>query len=160
MTWYSYFFLFLRFPRHTHSSVRHGESSLQIHPLFFRLSKVPSVSMSEISHIPISRCSTVSRLDRIRTLWRSMLPLGVWKRQRCVASSSAGRRAAPGPCPAWSVDEASVPCVAGRFMTQALRVRKEKKIGRISTMRNYITSPQVFMVDCSMLASIQYVRQW
>ncbi len=118
---------------------------------------MPSVSMSEISHIPISRCSTVSRLDRIRTLWRSMLPLGVWKRKRCVASSSAGRRAAPGPCPAWSVDEASVLCVAGRFMTQALRVRKEKKTGRISTMRNYITSPQVYMVDCSMTVCVRMI---
>ena len=100
-----------------------------IPPLFFpRLSKVPSVSMSEISHIPISRCSTVSRLDRIRTLWRSTSPLGVWKRQRCVASSSAGRRAAPGLCPGRSVDEASFyPVWQGWFTTLASRVRKGKK---------------------------------
>jgi len=113
---------------------------------------VPSVSVSEISHIPISRCFTVSRLDRIRRLQRSMVPLGVGQRQRCVASSSAGRRAAPGLCPAWSVDEASLPCLARRFMTQG------NKIVRISKMKNYIRSAQVFTVDCSMLSSIQCVR--
>lgn len=113
MTWYCLFLFKIPLPK------THGESSLDPSP-FFHLSKVPSVSVSEISHIPISRCSTVSRLDRIRTLWRSMLPLGDWKRQRCVASSSAGRRATPGPCPAWSVDEASLPSVARRFMTLAL----------------------------------------
>lgn len=68
------------------------------HPIFLHLSKVPSVSVSEISHIPISRCSAVSRLDRIRTLRRSMSPLGVWNKQRCVASSTVGHRTPPGSC--------------------------------------------------------------
>lgn len=115
--------------------------------------------MSEISHIPICRCSTVSRLDRIRMLWRSMLPQGVWKRQRCVASSSAGRRAVPGPCPVCSVDEASLSCVARRFMTQAFGVSREKeKKKKISKIRNYITSPQVFMVYCSMFVRMIFER--
>ena len=131
-------------PRHTHSSVRHSRRSLDPSPFFFLLSKVPSVSMSEISHIPISRCSTVSRLDRIRTLWSSMLPLGFWKRQGCVASSSAGRRAAPGPCPVWRVDEASLPCVARRFMTQALSVRKrEKKRDNLNYEELYNITPSI-----------------
>ena len=128
-----FWFLRIPSPRHTHT---HTHTHTRTHtalsdtvsldppptPFFSLLSKVPSVSMSEISHIPISRCSAVSRLGRIRTPWRSMLPPGVWRRKRCIASSSAGRRAAPGPCPAWSGARAlSLPLVARRFTTQALR---------------------------------------
>lgn len=93
--------------------------------------------MSEISRIPISRCSTVSRLDRIRTLWRSMLPLGVSKRQRCVASSSAGHRAAPGPCPVWSVDEAPLLMSGKKVHDIGIKSEDETERGRISTRRNW-----------------------
>lgn len=88
-------------PNHPPQSDRWLRDTLRLvctHPIFLHLSKVPSVSVREISHIPISRCSAVSRLDRIRTLRRCTLPLGVWNKQRCVASGTAGHRTAPGSC--------------------------------------------------------------
>lgn len=75
-------------------------------------------------------------------------PPGVWKRQRCVASSPAGRRAAPGPRPAWSGDEASL-ARCGRKVPDTGVMRKRE---RISAMRNYITSTRVSTVR------LQYAR--
>lgn len=97
------------------------------HPIFLHLSKVPSVSVSEIRHIPISRCSAVSRLDRIRMLWRCMLPQGVWNQQRCVASGTAGHRTALG---SYSTEWKRGPfwaSVAGRFVTYASYGRRRWK---------------------------------
>ena len=112
--------------------------------------------MSEIKRIHISRCPTVSRLDRIRRLWLSMLPLGVWNVQRCVASSSTGCRSIPGPCPVCSVDEALFRCVARRFMNRDLGWKSKEG----ESMRNYIIPTQKFMEDCSMSLSVQCAWQW
>ena len=59
--------------------------------------------MSEISHIPISRCSAVSRLDRIRTLWRSMLPPGCLEetKMRCLQLRRASSCSWPPPSVEW-----------------------------------------------------------
>lgn len=106
--------------------------------------------MSEISDIPISRCSTVSRLDRIRTLWRCMLPLAASNKQRCVASGSAGRRAGPGPCPAWSRDEAFLPSVARWFMTQPSRLRENRE------KRNDLNYKELYNLTPSIHGTLQY----
>lgn len=108
--------------------------------------------MSEISDIPISRCSTVSRLDRIRTLWCCMLPLGALSKQRCVASSSAGCRAAPGHCPAWSRDEAFSPSVARWFMTQ------ESWVGETKEKRNDLRHEAFWDLTPSVHGRLQYAR--
>lgn len=112
------------------------------HPIFLHLSKVPSVSVSEISHIPISRCSAVSRLDRIRTLWCSMSPLGVWNKQRCVAPGTVGHRTAPGSW--YRADEKRAFLNFRGRKVHMLHMEKEgenkkKKIKKMSTSMNYIT---------------------
>lgn len=96
------------------------------------LSKVPSVSMSGISHIPISRCFTVSRLDGIRRLQRSMLPPGVFERDKDVLP------------PAPRGDESVLHSAQrGVWMRPLSPVWYTKVHDRISNMRNYITSAQL-----------------